>query len=115
MGLDMNFYKVNGNGQQEHLHYFRKHSDLHGVLQDCWLEKNPGKNAEEFNCIDFEITLEEVMRVIDFMSNRHTKKHYKGFFWGQSTEEDWEETIVALKEILMALETGEKVIYVCWW
>ena len=93
MGLDMDFYKVNSNGEKEHLHYFRKHSDLNGILQECWIEKNPDKNCEDFNCCSFEVTMEEVERVVNFMESRNeSDKHYSGFFWGCSTEEDWEET-----------------------
>lgn len=116
MGLDMDFYKVNGNGEKEHLHYFRKHSDLHGVLQDCWLEKNPGKSGDDFNCMEFEVTLHEVKRVIDFMeTQRGTGAHYSGFFWGRSTEEDWQETVELLKEVVEILAAGQKVIYIPWW
>lgn len=115
MGLDMDFYKVNGNGEKEHLHYFRKHSDLHGLLQECWAEKNLDKSGDDFNCVDFEITLDEVKRVIDFMEDRHNKPHYVGFFWGQSTEEDWMETATLFQEITNLLEEGKKVIYNAWW
>lgn len=115
MGLDMDFYKVNNNGEKEHLHYFRKHSDLNGVLQECWLEKNPGKSGDDFNCADFEITMDEVKRVVEFMKNRHNNLHYVGFFWGCSTEEDWMETDTLFQEITNILEEGMKVIYTPWW
>lgn len=115
MGLDMDFYKVNTNGEKEHLHYFRKHSDLHGVIQECWLEKNPDMDGEDFNCVEFEITMNEVDRINDFMANRHTNKHYTGFFWGQSNEEDWKETIPVLEEISDLLSKNQKVVYTSWW
>ena len=113
MGLDMDFYKVNTNGKKEHLHYFRKHADLHGVLLDCYLEKNPDKNPSDFNCVDFEVTKNEVKRIKKFMKERPT--HYHGFFWGTSTEEDWEETKTLFKEISSLLKENYKIIYTPWW
>ena len=116
MGLDMDFYKVNGNGEKEHLHYFRKHSDLNGILQECWKEKNPGKDGDDFNCSEFEITNSEVERVVAFMESRHEEdKHYSGFFWGRSSEEDWEETEDLMVIITEILASGEKVVYTPWW
>ena len=117
MGLDMDFYKVNSNGEKEHLHYFRKHSDLNGILQECWIEKNPDKNCEDFNCCSFEVTMEEVERVVNFMETRYEpdKQHYSGFFWGRSTEEDWEETEDLMEIIKDILTSGEKVVYTPWW
>ena len=116
MGLDMDFYKVNGNGEKEHLHYFRKHSDLNGILQECWKEKNPSKDSDDFNCSEFEITNAEVERVEAFMESRHEDdKHYSGFFWGGSSEEDWEETEDLMVVIMEILASGEKVVYTPWW
>jgi hypothetical protein len=116
MGLDMDFYKVNGNGEKEHLHYFRKHSDLNGILQECWMEKNPGKGGDDFNCSEFEITNSEVERVVAFMESRYEEdKHYSGFFWGRSSEEDWEETEDLMVVITEILASGDKVVYTpCW-
>lgn len=117
MGLDMDFYKVNGNGEKEHLHYFRKHSDLNGILQECWVEKNLDKDPGEFNCSEFEVTLDEVERIKNFMETfkNGNNKRYVGFFWGQSTEEDWEETKTLLEEITEIINDGQKVVYVPWW
>ena len=116
MGLDMDFYKVDVNGEKEHLRYFRKHSDLNGILQECWVEKNFDKDPGEFNCSEFEVTLDEVERIKNFMeTSRNSNKHYVGFFWGQSTEEDWEETEILLEEIVETINNGQKVVYVPWW
>jgi hypothetical protein len=114
MGLDMDFYKVDKNGEKEHLHYFRKHADLHGVLQDEYLRKNPEKSVEDFNCIDYELTMDDVANVTKFIEE-NSDKHYSGFFWGRSCEEDWEETITLFTKIYNLLKDGHKVIYVPWW
>ncbi len=114
MGLDMDFYKINSTGEKEHIHYFRKHADLHGVLRDSFLEKNPDKCTDDFNCCEFEITMDEVDKVYEFL-NSDSGKHYTGFFWGRSTEEDWEETIVLFTRIKNFLNAGYKVTYIPWW
>lgn len=116
MGLDMDFYKINADGEKESIAYFRKHADLNGLLQECWIEKNPDKSYDDFNCCEFEITLDEVKRVEDYMKQDISERvHYCGFFWGTSTEQDWEETVCVFTQIKNLLEDGQKVVYAPWW
>ena len=101
MGLDMDFYKVNTNGEKEHLHYFRKHSDLHGLLQECWAEKNLDKTGDDFNCVDFEITLDEVKRVIDFMALHKLNV----FHWHLTEDQGWR---IEIKKYPLLTQKGSR-------
>lgn len=128
MGLDMYFTAYpkdktwedtdkDGNTYGEELYYFRKHSDLNGLLQSIWLHDNPTQSAEDFNCTHMVITkdiVKEIERVAYLSEGRRQK--YTGFFWGQSYEEDWKETrLKAIPLIKEALREGKTVIYHPWW
>ena len=111
MGLDMFFCDDSGNEIQ----YFRKHSDLHGWLQDEWLKTQPkDTDPDEFNCTDFPIT-QEILDGMKELCEQDEHEHYSGFFWGESKDSDWEETKELCKNIQNRLDNGESVIYRSWW
>lgn len=122
MGLDMYFYRVpKGKGPEtdskKEIQYFRKHSDLHGWLEEEWRKASEAnRNAEwnAFNCVYLEITPEILMRLKDYMTNPN-KKHYEGFFWGESHDSDWEETRDLISRIEDIIKSGDKVYYYSWW
>ena len=114
MGLDMYFYR--GHAKENHeIYYFRKHSDLHGFLMNIWLFMNPGKNGDDFNCKELEIT-KEIIDAIEIECRNLTHKKYTGFFWGSSCDEDWKRTKKDLIPLLKKeLNEGHKIYYVSWW
>lgn len=89
MGLDMYFFQVpKGKGpgadSRMKIQYFRKHSDLHGWLEDEWRKQdNENANADwnAFNRVYMEITPAILMRLKDYLTLPE-KKHYQGFFLG---------------------------------
>lgn len=110
MGLDMFF--VDGSGNE--IKYFRKHADLHGFLSELWCAKNPDKTSWDFNCKKLRITKDILRKLRKFVDGPHDE-HYTGFFWGHSTNEDWEETKVLLDDIERRLNNKERVYYDSWW
>ena len=110
MGLDMYFEDKNGN----EICYFRKHSDLHGWLQERWLEANPDKQPDDFNCTKFPIT-QDILDGMKELCNQTEHEHYSGFFWGESSKEDWEETKQLCDDIQNMLDEDETVNYYSWW
>lgn len=136
MGLDMYFYKVN-NVKCPHcghevfddiellenkdniteLCYFRKHSDLHGMLAEIWVSKNPEMKPDDFNCAYLQIDNDIVNRIEkECNKSEKNRKHYTGFFWGESNEYDWNETKYQLvPRIREEIAKGNRVYYFSWW
>lgn len=117
MGLDMYFYSVPkgqepSEGKGEEIFYFRKHSDLHGWLEKQWHE-NLGR-SEEFNCVYMEITPDILSRLKDYLNNP-AKEKCRGFFWGESTEENWRETRELIPRLEEIINSGDRVFYYSWW
>lgn len=99
--------------------YFRKHSDLHGFID----ENRSAWHRETFpvlNCANVLITKEFLLNIKrhatkcldDFVNTEHTT----GFFFGQTMEGDWVETIKMIDNILANVDFDkESIIYDCWW
>lgn len=106
MGLDM--YFMNGN---EEIYYYRKHADLNGLLEKIWKKDH----TENFNCSDMEIT-DDVVKKIEEVVNSSEQKKYTGFFWGESTKEQWADTKNKLIPLLKEhLRKGDKITYLASW
>ncbi len=122
MGLDMYFFRVpKGMGPETEckieIKYFRKHSDLHGWLEEEWRkqsEKNTNAEWSAFNCVYLEITPGILVRLKDYMTLTD-KKRYEGFFWGASDDEQWQETRELIARIEDIIKSGDKVYYYSWW
>jgi hypothetical protein len=120
MGLDMFFIKVphgeNPDYEASRIKYFRKHSDLHGWLQEQWLKTQPeGTNPENFNCKYFLIT-QDVLDGMKSLCAKSRKKKYRGLFWGSSCKEDWDETKELCDVIQDCLDSVfTDVYYYGWW
>ena len=114
MGLDMDFYAVPKDEDPKecehkiHIKYFRKHSDLHGWLRNYW------HSEKAFNCVFLQITA-EILEDLKKYLRRKNKTRYEGFFWGQSTKEQWDETKALVKEIEEWAKDGYDVYYYSWW
>lgn len=116
MGLDMYFYASADPSFKEEstihtVKYFRKHSDLHGFLEDMWYRKG---NTSEFNCEMMPLTMEDLEEIEKFAAQKDHPKR-TGFFWGSSQEEDWEETRDLIPRLKNLLKSGLSVAYYPLW
>lgn len=116
MGLDMNFY-ARKNEENNGYFYFRKHAMLHEFLMKEWCRLHENEDITDFNCIEFEITEEIFLKMKDFCENHPNKReHYTNeLFWGESTEEDWENTKTFLSMTESFMKKGYTIIYEPWW
>ena len=91
---------------------WRKHPNLQGWMEQLWLEKG---GEGEFNCVELELTLEDLARLEAAVDGKDLPTT-SGFFFGPVSDEHYEETdrefIASARK---ALKNGYTVVYSSWW
>ena len=131
MGLDMYAYRVanpeepspihliieadyepfDGADVQE-LHYWRKHPNLHGWMENLYYRK--GGLAESFNCVNVVLTAHDLDALEQDIQNRHLPQT-AGFFFGESSEEDVAGDLDFIEKARAEIAAGNIVYYTSWW
>lgn len=121
MGLDMYAYATSKKPEkpvdfkdesQSELHYWRKHPNLHGWMEDLYFAK--GGSADSFNCVNVLLTsedLDELERVI----REKLLPHTTGFFFGESDGTEFEDDLQFVAKARQALAAGASIYYTSWW
>ena len=112
MGLDQYaFIRVeDGEGKDDALiMQWRKHSNLEGRMSDLYHARG---GTSEFNCVELQLFAEDLEKL---ESEHRNLEPASGFFWGQSTLEDVEDTQAFIDAAKVALKNGHKIIYTSWW
>ena len=131
MGLDMYAYKVAkehalgdfeiardeediGIIEDNDLHYWRKHHDLHGWMERLYRAK--GGTKESFNCVPVRLTREDLDRLYEDVVNNRLPKT-TGFFFGDNPPdlESIAEDVDFIKKARAAIDEGFEVYYDSWW
>jgi hypothetical protein len=130
MGLDMYAYKTKfkpskevdfqdelqeAEAQLEDLHYWRKHPNLHGWMEDLYNEKG---GEDEFNCRPVQLTKEDLQRLASaLLETEPDLPETDGFFFGQSegSEEEVQDDLEFVKKANQAIDEGYTVYYDSWW
>jgi hypothetical protein len=107
------FNKTNDEDRPVEICYWRKHHDLHGWMEDLWLEKG---GEGEFNCASLVLTLED----LDALEESIMKKRLPqttGFFFGNNppNEESDQYDLEFVSNARKALNQGKVVWYDSWW
>ena len=118
MGLDMSLYRrvsKNPDDDQE-VAYWRKANAIHRYFTN---------DAEDDNCVDFEVTLEDIQTLIDIcLASIEDKVPLlptgEGFFWGSTDYDKWyygylQDTVDYLQDILITHEVGHSYYYKAWY
>jgi hypothetical protein len=125
MGLDMFAFSTKAkpktevdfetkNFQPQEIHYWRKHPNLHGWMQNLYDMK--GGKSSDFNgdCV--------VLDMEDLDNLEHDLKQWdlpetKGFFFGNSENSDEELTddLDFVSKAKEAINNGKTVYYTSWW
>ena len=123
MGLDQYATARKGEPQQDakgytyyedtmELAYWRKHPNLQGWMESLWHVKG---NSGEFNCVDLELTLDDLDSLEKSLDNEALPETV-GFFFGGDADDHYAEAdrefIVAARA---AIKQGYTVIYSSWW
>jgi hypothetical protein len=94
------------------LAYWRKHPNLQGWMRDLYYEKG---GEGEFNCVDVELTLED-LDALEASLDEEALPETTGFFFGSDSSEYYAEAdrefIVAARA---AIKQGYTVTYSSWW
>ena len=91
---------------------WRKHPNLQGWMQELWYEKG---GEGEFNCVDLELTLED-LDALEATLDEEELPETVGFFFGGNADDHYAE---ADREFIVqaraAIKKGYKVFYSSWW
>ena len=118
MGLDqyaairLDTKNEDGNWDTEELAYWRKHPNLQGFMEHLYAEKG---GTEEFNCVDLELTLEDIDS-LEISVKGEELPETGGFFFGDCSDEHYkEEDLEFCANARKALADGKTVVYSSWW
>lgn len=125
MGLDMYAYAVSKRdaiseleiaegAEREELQYWRKHHDLHGWMERLYRDK--GGEAESFNCIPVELTLDDLDNLQQTLLDHNLPKT-RGFFFGDNPPdlETMQNDLMFVQKCRFAIKEGKVVYYDSWW
>ena len=125
MGLDMYAYAVSKrdaisefeiakDAEREELHYWRKHHDLHGWMENLYRDK--GGDADSFNCIPVELTVDDLDNLQQALLEDNLPRT-SGFFFGDNPPdlETMREDLMFVQKCRIAIKEGKVVYYDSWW
>ena len=125
MGLDMYVEKVSGGlitqpvdftfpdrTEPVEVHYWRKHPNLHGWMEQLYREK--GGQDPSFNLNRVQITEADLDRLEIDINNSDLPETY-GLFFGSSQPEDKVDDLRFIKTARQELKAGNDLYYTSWW
>ena len=123
MGLDMYAYKTKAkpetetdfstiNFNEEEIHYWRKHPNLHGWMENLYYNK--GGKSDSFNCVNVELNFDDLKALYEDIKTNNLPQT-GGFFFGQTDGSETEDDLKFVEEALKAIEEGDTVYYTSWW
>jgi hypothetical protein len=125
MGLDMYAYAVSKadaiseleiakDAEREELHYWRKHHDLHGWMENLYRDK--GGDADSFNCIPVELTVDDLDNLQQTLLDDNLPRT-RGFFFGDNPPdlETMRNDLMFVQKCRIAIKEGKVVYYDSWW
>lgn len=113
MGLDMYAYtrEKGSDAEPVRLHYWRKHPDLHGWMEEVYRERG---GTEDFNCIQIELFPADLDRLETDIKER-VLPDTAGFFFGDSDGSETEDDLEFVENARTAIKEGKQVFYDSWW
>ena len=125
MGLDMYAFAVSKRDaigefemardcEKEELHYWRKHHDLHGWMENLYRDK--GGDADSFNCIPVELTVDDLDNLQQTLLDDNLPRT-RGFFFGDNPPdlETMRNDLMFVQKCRIAIKEGKVVYYDSWW
>lgn len=95
-----------------HIHYWRKHPNLHGWMERLYREK--GGTDDSFNCANLQLTADDLDRLEAAIRERRLPAT-DGPFFGESDGSETEDDLQFVAKARDALAAGLTVFYTSWW
>jgi len=119
MGLDQYAYRVKASetnfaeANKEEISYWRKHPNLHGWMEELYIERG-GKDS--FNCVPLQLFEDDLNDLKKAIENDILPKT-AGFFFGNSLgdNEEKKHDLDFIKKAKESIESGYNVYYDSWW
>lgn len=97
---------------QLELAYWRKHPNLQGWMEELYRQKG---GTEEFNCVDVELT-EEDLDSLEAAVKDTALPETSGFFFGNNGDDHYrEQDLKFIEEARQRLKESFKIVYTSWW
>lgn len=94
------------------LHSWRKHPNLHGWMEQLYIEK--GGTEQVFNCACVELTLEDLDRLEQAIREKALPQT-EGFFFGETDGSEVDDDLAFVAKARAAIADGKQVFYDSWW
>ena len=98
--------------EERELAYWRKHPNLQGWMESLWHVKG---NSGEFNCVDLELTLDDLDSLEKSLDNEALPETAGFFFGGDSSDHYAEADREFICDARAAIKQGYTVVYSSWW
>ena len=123
MGLDMYAFSTKAklkkevdfdtiNCETEEVHYWRKHPNLHGWMQELYESK--GGKSDSFNGDNVVLTNADLDQ-LEYDINSSQLPETSGFFFGNSDGEEKADDLEFVKKAMQEINEGKTVYYTSWW
>ena len=123
MGLDMYAFSTKAklnkevdftetNLQPEEIHYWRKHPNLHGWMQELYESK--GGKSDSFNG-DCVVLTEKDLNELESDIKDGSLPDTSGFFFGQTDGDEVQDDLDFVAKAREAITDGKTVYYTSWW
>ena len=96
----------------EDVHYWRKHPNLHGWMQNLY--ENKGGTSDSFNG-DCVVLTNDDLDSLEYDINRRNLPQTQGFFFGNSDGEEIQDDLEFVSKAREAIKEGKTVYYTSWW
>lgn len=97
--------------QAEALHYWRKHPNLHGWMEDLYHARG---GEALFNCVTLKLTTADLDR-LEADIRGGTLPPTQGFFFGETDGTEVEDDLAFIAKARAAIAEGKTVFYDSWW
>lgn len=96
----------------ENIHYWRKHPNLHGWMEDLYREK--GGSDPDFNVNPLELTLDDLAE-LERVVLANDLPDTTGFFFGVTTGEERADDLAFIAKAREEIAKGKSIAYYAWW
>ncbi len=112
-------FKIKKEANREEIHYWRKHHDLHGWMENLWKDKlSFSKNLpkKQFNCQPIALSLTDLEELEKALYEGDLPET-TGFFFGNNPpdEETRKDDMEFIRKAREEIEKGRVVYYDSWW